>query len=438
MGLGALPLVNHHPVLVSLVYARIFELGSIFGGTNGGFFLIMVFQGTYFSLAFACCLLWFKRMGLPGTALKACFLFWGLLPAFPLFVEFLVKDAPATATATLFMMQIVVRLWSDRRGVPVRFSSWPVLFLTAVLCCLTRNESMFVTIPTILCLMILPEGRQKVLAVSVASGVLAFMLFWNGLLLPSLGIKTSNIREAMSLPLQQTARYIKEHPNDITEDERSSLQEVCSVDISTLGNYYKEDISDPVKAQFFAKTSSITKYLSSWATMGARHPGTYLTAFLAGSRGYWYPFSNKDIYEYIQLPSYGSHALLEHNWTANSQWVEDAWGNSFDDQGHVVFPAAAAQLQNALKTAAGLPVLGLLFVPATYIWIALVLCAYLASRKSIGAVFVVPVLIHILIFMDTPLDGAMRYALPFVAMVPLLFGSIFVLPRVKETRANQK
>lgn len=61
-------------------------------------------------------------------------------------------------------------------------------------------------------------------------------------------IEPGGIQEALSLPFQQTARYVKEHEEEVTQEEKEAIKGVLAY--NKLGKYYNPKISDPVKATY--------------------------------------------------------------------------------------------------------------------------------------------------------------------------------------------
>ena len=81
-------------------------------------------------------------------------------------------------------------------------------------------------------------------------------------------IEPGGIQEALSLPFQQTARYVKEHEEEVTQEEKKAIKGVIAY--NKLGKYYNPKISDPVKATYKKKatTKDLTAYLKVWVQQG--------------------------------------------------------------------------------------------------------------------------------------------------------------------------
>jgi len=107
-----------------------------------------------------------------------------------------------------------------------------------------------------------------------------------------LGAGRGGVQEMLSIPFQQTARYVKYHPKDITLSEKAVLSKV--LDFDSLAKKYEPVSADPVKEYHQrGKTLDYVKYLKVWASQLVRHPYTYIEAFQAMLSG-WFSFWEND------------------------------------------------------------------------------------------------------------------------------------------------
>lgn len=105
------------------------------------------------------------------------------------------------------------------------------------------------------------------------------------------GVKFVSLGEALSIPFQQTARYLKYYPNDVTSNEFKVIDKILNA--RTISKVYKPTIADPVKATFKRSSTSkdLYQYFIVWGKHFMRHPSVYIDAFVAKTSGYYYPFS---------------------------------------------------------------------------------------------------------------------------------------------------
>ena len=103
-----------------------------------------------------------------------------------------------------------------------------------------------------------------------------------------MGIEKGNIKEMFSAPMQMSARYIRDHGDEVTEEEREAL-ELFFNDYDNVAANYDPTCADPVKNMVFVEKKNLPTYFSTWFKMGLKHPGTYFDAFICLNYGYLAP-----------------------------------------------------------------------------------------------------------------------------------------------------
>ena len=104
-------------------------------------------------------------------------------------------------------------------------------------------------------------------------------------ILPMAGVKPGGKQEMLSIPFQQTARYVKYYGNDVSTEEEKVIRKV--LDYDTIGKNYDPDLSDPVKNTYKQKDEYLKDYFNIWFEMLKKHPTAYIQATLNGTYGYW-------------------------------------------------------------------------------------------------------------------------------------------------------
>ena len=94
-----------------------------------------------------------------------------------------------------------------------------------VLMCMFRNNGLYALILLIpICFFCFKERRKATIILFMLS-MLIYVSYQN-ILLPSLGVKSGNIREMMSIPCQQLAKVYVETPEAYTDEEKEALLEL--------------------------------------------------------------------------------------------------------------------------------------------------------------------------------------------------------------------
>ena len=120
----------------------------------------------------------------------------------------------------LFFFDLLIdhkRLLSKKRKL-VQF------IVLSILLCLVRHNGFYVAVVTMVGLIIFCKGNRKKCTVLLI-GLVAFWQIYNAVL-PRVGIIPGGKQEMLSIPFQQTARYVKEHGKEVTKEEKMTINKV--------------------------------------------------------------------------------------------------------------------------------------------------------------------------------------------------------------------
>ena len=78
--------------------------------------------------------------------------------------------------------------------------------------------------------------------------VIGISTCYTKVLLPVFKITSGSIRETLSIPFQQTARYSKYHSDELSKEDIAIIDKVLVYD--TLAERYDPELADPVKNKF--------------------------------------------------------------------------------------------------------------------------------------------------------------------------------------------
>ena len=97
------------------------------------------------------------------------------------------------------------------------------------------------------------ERRNLKIWLGAMALVLAVHFLLVRIVYPGFSISPGNINEMLSVPIQQTARYMQIYPDEITQDEKESIDRMWNYD--ELLENYEPDKSDVAKATFRLESS---------------------------------------------------------------------------------------------------------------------------------------------------------------------------------------
>ena len=105
-----------------------------------------------------------------------------------------------------------------------------------------------------------------------------------------LDAQRGNVAEMMSIPFQQTARYLQLYRYELTPSERQGIEAVLG-NVEQVARDYDPAISDPVKAHLVkgAGARELAQYMKAWVTGLIHHPKVYVDAFLLHVYGWFDP-----------------------------------------------------------------------------------------------------------------------------------------------------
>lgn len=394
MWLGYDHLNNQHPWIISAFYGNIMRIGQRISD-NFGIFLIIICQYIICAVSFAYVSVKVKSYG--GSALLTAF-FYGLLPVWGSYVTAVIKDTIFFSVFSVYFCKFIDVLYSGSKQTELK----KVLQLLgfSILLCIIRNDGIYRVIFAFLVAFLLIKCIRKSIILCTLLCVF-FIVIYNFVSFNVLRIGEGPKGEMFSIPFQQTARYVRDCKGDITLEERQIIDEVLPFD--DLAELYNGELSDPVKFKMKSvNKGQFLQYIKVWINMGLRHPDIYIQATLNNTYSYFYPYHNADV-----MGAYQNYIKGDP--------VNPGFDIDFADQ------KARDDMQNYAQLWRVFPGVSLLLNPGFYTWIFLFIAFLMIKIKKwkMFAVLSIP-FIHILICVASPVNGLLRYALPLMAITPLM------------------
>lgn len=420
MAMGVTEQTSYHPVFISDYMAGCVLLGRrLFHSDSVGLFFYTFPQFLAQSLVFSYVLTVMKRLESPVLFRWMALLFWGVFPYFQIWGFTMVKDSPYYISFVLLAAVLAEVLASERmqrmqetpdegsrpRG-RVSWRQYVLMALAAGGMALSRNDGRYVVVLTLLAAVLCYRRYWKLFALGLCVCV-GLLVVEEGIYMPLAGIGKGPAGEMMSVPLQQTARYLREHFDEVTEDEAAVLEAGFEVELSAIADRYKPEISDPVKANFTDAPDKayLQEYFRVWAAQLGKHPDTYIQAFLNQIYGYFYP----------ACPNHGDYLTVTY--IGNSEHWQDG---HLDMEFTVKNGVLREFLRHMIYTVERMPVLSLFYGCGVYTWLLLGAATGLLVRKKRRELCVlVPEFSVLLICLVSPVNGYLRYMMPVMAALPL-------------------
>ena len=399
MAFGINPLTNHHPWVITFIYGVVMRIGRYISDNFGIFMIVAIFTVIEI-LCYASVCNSLKKWGASKKVYIGTLVFFSVVPAFGGYAQAVIKDNIFTALLALFFI-----IYIDiciQHGKNIEIKKMVILFLVGMMVCLSRNNGVYIVIPSMVCLTLYVQKERSRYVILL----ICLMVCYQGLegyVAPQLGVEKGSVKEVLSIPFQQTARYIKEYPEEVTLKEKKAINDILSYD--GIKENYNPEISDFVKNTFReGSEDKLDEYFKVWFEMFLKHPMVYIEATLNNTFGYYYPFYNENVLGDYQFYIKGAPVATGY----------------FDI--HYITPVKIRTvLAGYAQIWKKVPGFSQLVDPGFYTWILLLLAGYLIYRKRTRDILLlIGPAINILICIASPVNGLLRYALPLMACTPLL------------------
>ncbi len=409
---------NHHPIMHTLLIHLCIRLGvAIFSSYNIGIFIFALLQaiGLWVAVSFLIKTLIEKQISVKLSAMLL--LYFIISPWVQNYTFLITKDV----FYSIFLLLFVIALF--------RFATEP--FTAKIGCMLacsslgllvSRNDGKYLVLITLFCCFFLLKKVRKQIGV-LAVGVLVFSMLLSNVLYPILQITPGSKREMLSIPFQQTARYICTMGENVTPEENAAISAV--LDYEHILTHYNPEVSDGVKDSFRedATTEELITYFKVWFQMLLKHPGIYIQATMNNVYSYFYP-------EYYAWPT-GSPHYDSYEWSAMVMDLTNTVNPNLPSDFH--YPSALNELRTHYEllreTIVSLPILSALVTPAFYAWILILWFFYCIRKKELrGLACMIPLLLVVLICVASPVNGwYTRYIFPVAFSLPgALLGGLWI------------
>ena len=413
---------SHHPLASTIVYGIIGKIGYLMGGDNGTVMAVVVFQTTCFALAFSFELVVMRNAFRAPTSVIVCSLaFYILLPIFGSFCQWNIKDSLFAAVFTCYITLIVLlavkpSIFSNNRLILF------ALFASAMGVGLLRNNGAIIVFFSLPFLFLLTRKKARIKILILSLVVCLCIPLTNSVLTSCLNAQQGSVREALSIPFQQTARYAQTYPEDIEAWERDAIDQVLPYKEVTQN--YKWNHSDAVKNQYKENSAALPGYFKAWLSQGIKHPEVYIEATVLNSYGFWY-VENTPSYDpfYFALYSQDSpESIVRVGQTETFEWS------------YFLNDTTRNRMVHFIEALRELPFISIFCQPGIYCWLVILGCSYLAYRgnRRYLVIYLAPVFV-ILTCIAGPVNGYLRYALGLIACTPILIWATLFLAAQKNT-----
>ena len=396
---------NHDPAISTIIIGAIHQFGSLIGGTEFGFFLFAVILQVLSLYLFWRLIRYMNSAGMPLWFCIITAVYYAIFPTIRLYSITLCKDT-GFALAVMWLIFIFIDFYKKSKK---RRSLKKSIFIVLAVCLFImvnfRNDGVYVAIISMTAFLICIKGKRlKIISLVYIGGLIAFHVIY-GLVLPLTPVQKGSVREALSVPLQQTAVYIRDYPEEISKEDWDRLTGLFERDPKDVAKVYDPDISDPVKFKFKkdASTDDVIDYFGIWREGLVKHPAAYLKTYANGYYGYFYP------------ARIGSEKYF-YNWAVTDNY-KTGFNLSYGDYRRPIEEKVVKIIDNIQH----LPVFMIFVCPGFFTWVLLFCYMVLFAKKKRRALFcLVPLLGVLIVACISPVNCRIRYILSLVFALPLM------------------
>lgn len=392
-------ITNHHPFFHTVLLGGCVKIGHMLGSDNLGLFLYSIIQITIFLSTLAFTIFYMKKLKVSTNFQIISLTIYALIPVFPLYAMSAVKDVIFTSLVILY----IIMLFEFIKNANQKIYTYKVILISCLLLLLImliRNNGIHMILLSFPFLFLIDKKNLLKLGIIFIVPIIVYQSYSN-ILLPALKISPGSIREMLSIPFQQTARYVTEYESEISDKDKEIIDKILVY--NTLKERYNPVHADAVKNEFnrYATKEDLKNYFSVWYQGFLNHPDVYIESVLNNTFGYFYPNTNNwyIYYKYDKRLQETGEFNYKYNGLKDLRSGLAAYG--------VAFPK--------------IPVFGMIVNIGFNVWLIMLMFTFLLRLKKYRyLILLTPVIALILICIASPVNTYFRYAMPYVFAMPLL------------------
>lgn len=445
---GEVPITNAHPPIHTILFGTAVSLGKKLGSANLGLFISNIPQIGVTAFAFGLSTTVLNKMKAPIWLIWSNVILGALSPAVIGLLMVSTKDLLFTSTVlvlySLYVLFLMNKVSPDEESVRNKVLLAISIFVVTTFVILLRKNGVYMVLPVILFVFL--EALKKTyeniknkefsfknsikiiipIVISIAPIMVAQEVD-SVLMVKYDMVDYVRKSEALSIPFQQTARYVKEYPDEVTDKEKNAIENV--LDYDRLADLYTPHVSDNVKRTHPIEVSNdeYKQYFKVWFSMLKKHPRIYIESTLSQN---YYLFSPEN------LNSYYGH--LGNGLEKKEGQPEEELFNEIMEKVGIKPTHYKIEIQDKLltsyKTVDSLPLTSILSNFSFFVIIIMIIIGISYKMNCFNTLKLsIPIFVLLgTIFAGPIIRGYLRYGAPFIYITPILYG--FLLFELRKNR----
>ena len=393
--LGVSKLTAHHPVIHTVFIGLFMKFGKLINNYTIGVALYTIVQMLIMSFIFATTVYIMKKRHVHTLGIIISIVFYAMYPINPLFSLMMWKDILfagimlAFTLATCSMVNDSQKFFNNKKKL-VLYS----LIMIALM--FFRNNGVYVIVLTCPFITIIMKKYWKKILLMFASTIIIYYVI-NSVIICFFGVEKGSVREALSIPMQQMARTVTYHKEELKEEELSNIKKYIKAD--NIEELYNPVISDPIKNNFDGQEFSNNKidFIKLWLKLMIKYPTDYIESFICNSYGYYYPEAK--------------------HWVANRTMEKD---DILNLQTSPIVEIKAVKKIDSYIEKREVPFISMLFSIGFIFWIITICFVYCIYKKEYRKVLIyIPVIMLWVTTLASPVFCEFRYVYSLVTCLPV-------------------
>ena len=300
---GNTPYSTQQPLFSTILLGLFVKAGGLLGNYDLGLFSYILFQSLVMAAAFSYSLKVLHSFEVHVYVKYFILAVYAFLPMYGNFATMAVKDTLYASFSVFYVVTLSQMLAFYKRGESYDYAKYiPLYILSASMITLFRSEGIYIVSVTALFL-IFYYMRGQLLRKDKIICCITFALpiiIWIGtmwVINVSLHPVKDTAREKLSVPFQQTARYLRDHPDDLSDEDRDAIESVINYKWYEIGEKYDPVLADPIKNNYVrdADVNDLVNYFKAWGRGLFKHPASYIDTYLNHIFGWYYVGTDNDI-----------------------------------------------------------------------------------------------------------------------------------------------
>ena len=313
------PRTTPHPPWGTMLYGALIDFGLDAGCMNLVYFAFTLAKTAVFLTILAYSLLVMHKRGVPRWIWLLTLGLYAVSPIYVGWTTVISKDSAYLILCMLAGTLLLEAIGEERGMAPSRLAA---LGICLALLMLVRHNGIMIALP-ILAVLVLNaavkrRGRRTAVLALYAAMVMAVGVGVEEIIIHTMDIQRVKMDDWMSLPLQQTARVVTLHDDELPDNEKRLIGAV--IDYDAISRNYTPADSDSIRwsATQGRTDEDIRMYLKEvWIKQLARYPADYLDASLAMNGVLFDLQSNTP--QYISLTD-NTRCDYVYQWSFDNMW----------------------------------------------------------------------------------------------------------------------